>query len=449
MEGVGPSPEEGLTWAERRRAEIQSHVSVFLLGILFALNGTGMINAVFLTCCAEEMGASTFQFSVIPALWCLSTFPIFFVALWASRVRRVKALCLWTMAGASASGLAFCPALLLPHSMGTAKVWALLGVSLVGHFICNVFFAGWFVWLPHFVRRGRMGQFQSIRLLVLMAATMLSHAFGGFFLGWFPGMRGFSGLFAIGALAGFLALLPTARIPEPVRTPPASGSVRDAFRAVVRCRPLMRLFSYMILYNSVAMFAGVFPTVFMRKDLLIPYERLGLYTALASAGTLSATLAWGRLVDRFGGRPVMGGAGIGMVAVSFLWALNAPGHIAALPFAQFLSGVAQSAFSVSWLPLLYSLSPPALRGMAGSLSFLTWGAPGAVSPFIGGQVVERLSGAHFRLMGIDMGSIHLLFLIQCLGFALCLPMLRFIRCAPPQTEGAGLDRPESRVTGTG
>ena len=40
----------------------------------------------------------------------------------------------------------------------------------------------------------------------------------------------------------------------------------------------------------------------------------------------------------------MGCAGLGMACVCLLWALNAPGRTAALPFAQFLGGVIQAAF---------------------------------------------------------------------------------------------------------
>jgi hypothetical protein len=97
--------------------------------------------------------------------------------------------------------------------------------------------------------------------------------------------------------------------------------------------------------------------------------------------------------------------------------------------------VFQSAFWVSWLPLLYSLAPPGMQGMAATVCFTAWGVPGVISPFLGGQVVERLSGVHFRLLGVDMGSIHLLFLIQCMGFMLCLLAVRLIPPAPPQKGG--------------
>ncbi|MSS73898.1 MAG: MFS transporter [Candidatus Latescibacteria bacterium] len=446
---MASSPEEGLTREERRRAETQGHISLFLCGILFGLTGVGTTSAVFLTCCAQELGASTFQFSVIPALWGLSCFPIFFVALWVSRVRRVKALCAGALAGTAATGLAFCGVLFLPFPAGAMKVWALLAVALAGHFISNIYYAGWFAWMPHFVRQGRMGQFQSIRLLVVMAATMLSHTFGGFFLERFPGTAGFVGLFATGTLAGLLGLLPIAWIPEPVHVPPASRGVRDAFRAVAGCRDLMRFFTFVFIWNFMMMFAGVFPTVFMRKTLLIPYGDLGVYTALAPAGTLCAALVWGRLTDRYGGKPIVRIAVIGMIGIPFLWALNAPGRVTALPFAQFSAGVFQSAFWVSWLPLLYSVSPPGLQGMAATVSFTAWGVPGVVSPFLGGQVVERLSGVHFRLLGVDMGSIHLLFLIQCLGFLLCLLALRLIPASEQSREGPGPGRPKGGMAGAG
>ena len=424
-----------LTRQECRRGEIFAYINSFFLTIFFTTSGIGSINGVFLACYVQELGGSTLQLSSIASLWCLSSLPIVLLSYTIERIGHRKMVCILAGILMGGIGIPLGSVARLSGVDGPAKVWIVLSIVLLGHFVSNLYFVSWFSWFPDFVPKRRVGIFQSVRMFAMTAASMLTTAITGVVLDLYTGDRftGFQRIFTVGGVIGALSVLSLLKIPERASKPRQTEEFMRTVKTLISHHNFVRFFLFLVCVNLAWLITGVFPTVFMRTVLEIPYSYLGLYAALPSVSSLGATLLWGKLADRYGGKPVMMFSTTGMIFVPFLWAMNWKGHYAILPVAQLLNGITSSAFSVSWVPLMYRIIPEETKSLAASLAFLGWGIAGLVSPFIGGQIIEHFGESRWMIGSVEMSSIHLLFIIQCGLFILCVPLVRVLR-EPPLKE---------------
>jgi MFS family permease len=397
--------------------------------MFFTLSGIGMINGVFLTCYVQELGGSTFHLSSIAALWCFSSFPMVLFSYVVDRIGHRKMVCVLTGILMGILGILLGATTGLSGIDRPTKIWGILSVVFLGHLISNFYFVAWFSWFPDFVLKERLGFFQSVRIFVITAASMLTSAIAGPILDLYTGgdLTGFRLIFTAGGIIGIVSVFPLLKIPERPAKPKQAKEFLRTMRTLIGHRDFLRFFVFLVCMNVARLIIGVFPTVFMRTVLEIPYSYLGLYAALPAVGSLGATLFWGRLADRYGGRRGMMFSAGGMIFVPLLWAMNWKGHYTILPIAQLISGIAGSAFSVSWVPLMYRIIPEETTSLAASLTFLGWGIAGFLSPFIGGQIIERFVDVRWMIGSAELGSIHLLFIIQFGLSLLCFPLVTILR----------------------
>ena len=169
MNRVGGDTEDvyhrGLSYQECIRGERYSHLSTFLNMAFFSITGIGLINGVFLTCYAGEMGATNLHFSVIASLWSLSSLPVVLLSyLIIDRMGRKKILCVLSTFLMSLVGFVMGFISQLSELSQSGKIWTLLGWVFFGHLISNLYFVTWLSWIPEFVPDRRLGKFQGIRI---------------------------------------------------------------------------------------------------------------------------------------------------------------------------------------------------------------------------------------------------------------------------------------------
>jgi MFS family permease len=208
----------------------------------------------------------------------------------------------------------------------------------------------------------------------------------------------FASLFFFGCVFGMASA--SLNLPQP-DCPLPGGRLKRTFWPQVRQtlgnRPFMRL-ALVHLVVALGSVAGPFNPAYSLRDVGLSYFQLGLLNSVSTVATLVSAGLWGRLVDRFGCRPVLIVGLCVMAPSASVWIFIPPHAVSAalwlLPFGNFIAGCGSAAFAVAVTTSMYKLSNPHGR----SIQFATYSvlilAVSAPMPVLGGYLVTALQRSH-------------------------------------------------------
>lgn len=201
------------------------------------------------------------------------------------------------------------------------------------------------------------------------------------------GIEAFSWLFAFGMLFGLASaalFIPQADVPL------AKDAVRERFMQLVRKtfanKALIGVMIYALLW-SMQSIAGPFYATYLLRDLHIPYFNLGLMNSIVTLLMLVTSPFWGRIVDRYGCRPVLVACTLVNVPlpIIWIWLTKASAVYWVLPFVHIIVGFSIAGISVALNTLVYKVTPSAGRSVQFALYSIVVVLCAAPMPAIGGH----------------------------------------------------------------
>lgn len=215
------------------------------------------------------------------------------------------------------------------------------------------------------------------------------------------GLLAFTALFFFGSLFGLLTA--ALNIPQPDCPLPNSGkpiSPRQVLRDMLRNRPFVTL----ALVHAVIAFGGIagpFNPAYCLRDVGVSFFGLGLLNAVGVTASLLMGPVWGKLVDRFGCRPILILGLLIMAPCSAVWLAIPPGHPQRaywlLPWTNFIAGSGGAALGVAISTMMYKLSKPEGRSIQFAAYSTFVGVLSAPMPLLGGWLVSKLTGAGYAI----------------------------------------------------
>ena len=293
---------------------------------------------------------------------------------------------------------------LLGNALGvSARFTVLIGVialvSLAGQFVGNARSS----WIGELIPATRRGKFFGY-------CTMFAGLVGAFFAvgeGRFldviqsRGLFAFTALFFFGAFFGLISAL--LNIPQADCPLPAGGrqaGYLDLIRETFRNRPLVLL---ALVHATIALgaVAGPFTAAYCLRDVHLPYFGLGVLNAIATVAMLATSPFWGKLVDRFGCRPVLILGILLSAPCGLVWLFIPPGatHRAylLLPWTNSIAGIGGAAINVAIATMTYKLSKPAGRSVQFALYSVFVTLVAAPMPLLGGWLVDTLTAGGYKV----------------------------------------------------
>ena len=321
---------------------------------------------------------------------------------------------------------------LLSFSSASDKVFGLIIFVAIYQTILNFGSTAWISWIGDLIPEKIRGEFFGSRnalagivsLIVSFSAGLLLSAAG-------EGM-GFPIIFGAAALAGFFSYLILRNVPKSPQAPHGHFDlgIKEFFRDF-RGHKNFSNFTYYIFFLNFGIFiASPFFIVYMLKDLGIGYLGYAFLIAAEAAVAIFSQKYWGRLMDRFGDRTVLGVCGIliSFVPVAFIFTNN----IWALLFAQILAGFAWSGFDLARFNFLLDSTPPQKRpSFIANHKLLT-----GLAIFAGGLAGGFLAAAFAGMQILFLGGLKILFalafILRIIPTAIFLPRLREQRVSASQ-----------------
>jgi MFS family permease len=214
----------------------------------------------------------------------------------------------------------------------------------------------WFPLLRSYVEPGGIGRFfgtlRSGWHLTLIAYYLAAQRW----LAAHPGS--FAPLFAVATLCGFLRIVLVARLPDTGVSHRDRLRVRDVLGVLVH-DPSLRAYLYCVgLCGAARRVVIPFAIVMMRRVLGLTEAEVLLTTVLYFAGGFVSLYLWGRLVDRFGPRPVFRGTAVMLAVVYLVLVAVLPfGGVATMVAFFFAVSVLSAGFGVADTQALFELAP--------------------------------------------------------------------------------------------
>jgi MFS family permease len=297
------------------------------------------------------------------------------------------------------SGWAFVAALpfLMRHSSSHVKLVALIAamgaITVFAHFSGNARgswigdlipadMRGWFF--------GRTMRYAGIigTVFALMEGTFLDHVRK-------MGISAFSWLFVFGMAFGLISTL--LFMPQPdirLALHEHGRSLAKLVRETFRNKPLMLLMAFTTVW-ALQLMAAPFYATYLLRDLKVPFLGLGVINAASTMMMLASSPYWGRIVDRYGCRPVIVvcTSVFGPTMLVWLFVTSAAKAYAFVIPANLLQGFLWAGISVGLNTLVYNITPTVGRSTQLAVYSIVVTLAAAPMPAIGGRIPGWLESA--------------------------------------------------------
>ncbi|OPZ82627.1 MAG: Major Facilitator Superfamily protein [bacterium ADurb.Bin429] len=353
-----------------------------------------LTGGAFITGFALKLGADTIHIGL------MSTLPMLciLVQLLASAVvergaDRRRMTIIWSLGGVAGwAGILCIP--LLGGVVALPQIWLLIGMLTLMTLFAYIAGSARGSWVGDLIPEAMRGAFFGN---LFMYSAIVSGAFGllgGVLMDYLKDREAtaFCTLFAIGAGLGLVSVL--LYLPQP-HVRPARAS-EDGFRAHLRAtfanRPFMVVMLYALLW-SLQSIAWPFYATYMLDTVKMSYFWISV-TGISAMLTMVLTAPfWGRVVDRYGCRPVLVACTAACVPLPLIWFwLETPLAVTVVvSTVNILGGALGAGISVALSTLVYKATPSAGRAVQFAIYSILVTLAAAPMPTLGGALPGLLA----------------------------------------------------------
>jgi MFS family permease len=272
-----------------------------------------------------------------------------------------------------------------------ATLW-ILGWFLLSSCIGAVAGVTWSTWIEEWVPARIRGKFFGRRNQILQFVAVVFLMASGWILSrWDYSVGAFQAVILGSALVRIISLRLQAISPtRPHRPPPPE---RESFRAQAQVLRASGSFLVFVAFGAVWSFAancfGPFYFVFMFDKVGFSALDVGVVTALSQVGGALSLPAWGRLLDRYGNKPVMVVSLFLWQLSMFAWCVITPGNRVILYFLWTWIGATSAGFVLGQFMIALRLIPADAKKLAIGFNLAVSSLVAAVAPVLGGWALSH------------------------------------------------------------
>ena len=368
----------------------------------------------FLAAYALSLGASNSQIGILAALpFIMQPLQIAGIAV-VERVRKRKLISVITIIVAN---LIWLPAALIPFFIdapGTLAITLLLVLVGIRSAITPFFNVPWLSWLKDIVPEKQLGSYFARRLryatVVAMVLGLGSAIFADYWRENAATDTAIAQGFALPLLAALLSLgvltwIFIARMPEQTMAARPEGLNQSLIRSVLepmRDPSYKHLVRFKFLSTFAMYLAIPFFAVYMIQVIGLPVSAVMAFTALGQVATILFLGPWGRMVDRFGAKPILSASVSLYLLVILGWAFTTlpDRYVLTLPLLALLhimAGIASAGMNVTQGTIAMKLSPEGKSTAYLAASSLAISLGAGLGPLVGGVFADFFDERSFRI----------------------------------------------------
>ncbi len=406
-------------------SDINRGLRISIVEGAFAMLYTTLGGGMFLTGLALWLGANSFQIALLSAIPALVTGFGFLSGFLVRRSGSKKRLVIWT-AGIGRSVFAvLVPFLLLRVHVSLVLLLATVAVSSI---IMTIAGTTWTSWISDLVPEERRGRFFGLRNAIHGIIGVATAYGAGRGMDWLKasGLEpvGYGLAFGLAVLFGFVSTVLLFKQPEVELEPRPALSLRETFLGPLKEPQFSRLMLFLAVWFVTGTLASPFYLVHMMKNLHFSFAAIGIYSIIGGVAGMAFQLFWGRVIDRFGSRPVtvFNFALVGIMPL--LWLFATPSFRLPIWGDALMNGVVWTGGSLGLWNLLLDLADnPARKESYFAIYSAVTGLCAFTASMLSGIIAQALHGFHVTIAGHTFINYHVMFLAAGLFRFVTLPLL--------------------------
>lgn len=359
------------------------------------------VGGAFLVGCVKYLGGNDFWLGLMAAIPMFAGILQVPGAVWGKASASFKP---FIAVGGWTWRLLYIPVTLLPLLPWPNELRLVILVACVGIGSAMVNWVGptYNEWLSLLVPERNRGWYFSTRTLIGTAVGALSGVAAGFAmdrfkLGHVEGV-GYAVVFGVGTVAGIISMvcfLQMVDVPRPVVVKANLSATIAQSKVPLQDRNLRRLLAFTGVFAASQSFAGNFFAAYALESLGLPFFNLTLTGLAHAVGTAISVRSWGYLSDKYGNKPVLSIAMVGVILTPLMWVACRPGQVGVstviLLFGHVFNGVVWSAVGVAQFNLNMVAGRAEHRANSLALISAITAVCGGIAPMLGSSVLTGAS----------------------------------------------------------
>ena len=354
-----------------------------------------LVNGMFLVGFALKLGADNAQIGM------MVTLPMFCVLMqMVSSALVERGVSRRMLATWSAAVCALCWSLVVAipyvfkNETVACKVWILIGLIILINLFLHISNNSRSSWLADLIPARRLGEFFGRTTMYANVVSTIFAVAGGSFLDHAKhgSIDAFVWIFLTASFIGLInALLNLPQADVSLNKQEVGRKISDTLKETFANKDLMRVIAYALVWCMQAISAP-FGSAYMLRDLHMSYVGVGILTAVTTAAVLLTSPFWGKMVNRYGCRPILIFTSIvlGIIPLMWIWITTAHRAYCIMGFANFIGGFALSGNTVALSTIIYNVTPKAGRSGQLALYSILVTLFAAPLPAIGGHLPDWL-----------------------------------------------------------
>jgi MFS family permease len=301
---------------------------------------------------------------------------------------------------------------------GAWQLPLLIVLVIISSFLTMISTPAWLARMAGIVPNSIRGSYFSKRNAAIAGVTVVATITGSLVLDAFKAngaeQYGFAILTlvaVIGAIFAWRAMtkIPGERLPEAAK-PTEPGSLM----APLKDRPFRRVLIVFAVWNIATGVSASFFAPHMLLNLKMSFFQIGLYSCTTAGVAILSSTVWGRLVDRFGSKPILNICAFGIGAIPLVWLFPTADSKWILIPEAFYSGLLWAGFNLAGFTMPLDRSPKSYRTAYLAVFATITGLAFFVASSLSGVLAELLSDWSWSLAGMTFVNYHLLFVLSAI-----------------------------------
>ncbi len=282
------------------------------------------------------------------------------------------------------------PSLPLPQALQPAILVALVLVA-------SFFLAGngtlWTAWMGDVVPERERGRYFGLRTGVTGVVGMLANLGAGWWLDRVAAPLSFQVVLVAAVGTGLAGVYLYTRQYDPPTTREALR-LRDVLGVPLRDPGFRRYLAFAVYWLFVVFLAAPFVFPYFLDELRLSFTQVAIWSTIAASTSIFTTIAWGRVADRVGNKPVLAiGTFVAGVALPGAWILaGATGWIGFIWLSAVFDAVAWGAIGPAFFNLALVSAPRQNRVVFIAVSSLATGLAGFLGGVLSGPLLLGFQG---------------------------------------------------------
>ncbi len=405
--------------------EIDNGLRVSIVEGSFATLYATLAGGMFLNGLALFLGANSFQIALLSAIPALVTGFSFLAGFLVRRAGRRKPLVLWTAGVGRAVFIVIVPFLLLQLKVGLLLFFATIVLSSILMAIAGT---TWQSWISDLVPEERRGRFFGLRNAIHGLIGVLTALTAGRAMDFLKSrgheLTGYGLAFGLAVVFGLISTLLLTRQPEPAMPEKPPVSLRELLFGPLKEPQFRRLTTFLAVWFLTGTLASPFYMVHLLKNLHFSFTAIGVYSIIGGLTGLVFQQFWGRVIDKFGSRPVtiLNFSLVGIMPL--LWIIATPTFRLPIWLDGLLNGIIWSGASLGLWNLLLDLADnPQRKESYFAIYGVVTGVGAFLASLLAGAVAQALSGLRLQIAGYTFFNYDVMFLASGLARFASLPLL--------------------------